>query len=267
LAATKSVPIPHNYALVFATDNYAHWGHLSNPINDADALSQTLETLYNFQVEKVSDASNEKVLAKLTEYLHRSFDPQDQLIIFFSGHGYFDTYLGQGFIVPANALQTQNDPGHVTLIPHATIMQYVDRIKANHVLLILDACFAGTLDRKVAESAFRGDGVLDEYAHASLLELLKRKEPRRTRRYFASGGNDFVPDGIPGHHSPFMAALLVALNSAADRKGYATLEDIQLGLNTVKPEPRWGDIADENDPGADFILLTPTAVRKLAQSK
>jgi hypothetical protein len=53
--------------------------------------------------------------------------------------------------------------------------------------------------------------------------------------------------------------------SAVDRKVYATLDDIQQGLNTVNPEPRWGDIQDDNNPGADFLLLTPNAVAQLTK--
>jgi hypothetical protein len=58
--------------------------------------------------------------------------------------------------------------------------------------------------------------------------------------------------------------LLVTLNQAADTKGFVTLDDLQEGLDTVNPEPRWGDIQGDNDPGADFLLLTPDAVRKLS---
>ena len=259
-----TIAIPHNYALIFATDDYAHWPHLTNPIPDADALNQALTSLYGFHVEEVRNATNEQILAKLTEYLHHKFEPQDQLLIFFSGHGYFDSDLGQGFIVPANAPLVADDLGHTHLLAHDPIMRYVNRIPSKHVVLILDACFSGTLDRKIADSGLRGDPS-DVYAHATLPELLQRKEPKRTRRYFASGGKDFVPDGLAGHHSPFMSALLVTLNQAADRKGYATLDDIQQGLNTVNPEPRWGDIQDDNDPGADFLLLTPTAVAQLTK--
>jgi len=257
------LPIPHNYALIFATDNYLHWPHLQNPIADADALGQTLNNLFGFEVDEVKDPTGAQILAKLTEYLHRKFEPQDQLLIFFSGHGYFDPDLGQGFIVPSDALRAQDDFGNMHMLAHDVIMRYVNRIQSQHVVLILDACFAGTLDRRIADSGVRGDTSSDIYSHATLDELLLRKEAKRTRRYFASGGKDFVPDGLPGHHSPFMSALLVSLNQAADRKGYATLDDLQQGLNTVNPEPRWGDIQNDNEPGADFILLTAAAIRSL----
>ena len=262
-STTPTVPIPHNYALIFATDDYAHWPHLTNPISDADAVNQTLASLYGFHVEEVRNPTDDQILRKLTEYLHRKFEPQDQLLIFFSGHGYFDPDLGKGFLVPTNALPVQDDIGHRSLLAHETIMDYVNRIPAKHVVLVLDACFAGTLDRKIADSGLRGDASSDPYAHASLPELLERKEPKRTRRYITSGGKDFVPDGLPGHHSPFISAFLVTLNQGADLKGYLTLNDIEQGLDTVKPEPRWGDIQDDNDPGADFLLLTPVAIAQL----
>jgi hypothetical protein len=263
-ATTASpVDIPHNYALIFATNQYEHWPTLQNPIPDADTLGTTLKSLYGFQVEEVKNPTDTQVLLKLTEYLHRTFNSQDQLLIFFSGHGYFDPYLEQGFIVPASAATVASDIGHRTLLPHSTIMQYVNNIPSKHTVLIIDACFAGTLDRKIAEGDLKGDPT-DEYVHASLPELLQRKEMKRTRRYFASGGKDFVPDGLPGHHSPFMSALLVTLNREADRKGYVTLEDLQEGLQTVTPEPRWGDIQGDNEPGADIILLTQDAINKLS---
>jgi TPR repeat protein len=261
-----AIPIPHNYALIFATDEYAHWPHLTNPVSDADAVNQALTSLYAFKVEEVRNATDEQILAKLTEYLHRKFEPQDQLFIFFSGHGYFDPDLGKGYLVPANALLVQDDIGHRSLLAHETVMSYVNRIPAAHVVLVLDACFSGTLDRKVAETGLRGDPSTDIYAHATLPELLERKEPKRTRRYITSGGKDFVPDGLPGHHSPFISAFLITLNDGADRKGYLTLNDIQQGLQSVNPEPRWGDIQQDNDPGADFLLLTPQAVAALSHS-
>jgi Caspase domain/Sel1 repeat len=257
------VAIPHNYALIFATDDYAHWPHLNNPISDADAVNEALTSLYNFHVEEIRNPTADQVLAKLREYLHRKFEPQDQLLIVFSGHGYFDPDLKVGFLVPADGLLVQDDTIHRSLLSHESIKEYVDHIPSQHVVLAMDACFSGTFDRRIADSGQRGVPTADSYTHATLPELLARKQNKRTRRYFTSGGNEFVPDGRPGHHTPFISALLVTLNRAADNKGYVTLDDIQQGFDTVEPEPRWGDISDDNDPTSDFLLLTPDSIAKL----
>jgi hypothetical protein len=263
-AASSAAPvaIPHNYALIFATDDYAHWPHLNNPISDAEAVNEALTSLYNFHVEEVRNPTADQILSKLTEYLHRKFEPQDQLLIVFSGHGYFDPDLKVGFLVPADGLLVQDDTIHRSLLSHESVKEYVDHISSQHVVLMMDACFSGTFDRRIADGGMRGVPT-DSYTHATLPELLARKEVKRTRRYFTSGGNEYVPDGRPGHHTPFISALLVTLNRAADNKGYATLNDIQQGFDTVEPEPRWGDISDDNDPSSDFLLLTPDAIAKL----
>jgi hypothetical protein len=262
-SSASPVAIPHNYALIFATDDYAHWPHLNNPISDADAVNEALTSLYNFRVEEIRNPTADQVLAKLREYLHRKFEPQDQLLIVFSGHGYFDPDLKVGFLVPADGLLVQDDGIHRSLLSHESIKEYVDHIPSQHVVLVMDACFSGTFDRRIADSGQRGVPAADSYTHATLPELLARKQNKRTRRYFTSGGNEYVPDGRPGHHTPFISALLVTLNRAADNKGYVTLDDIQQGFDTVEPEPRWGDISDDNDPTSDFLLLTPDAITKL----
>jgi hypothetical protein len=90
---------------LLGVDGRSFWirPRVTNPIPDADVLNQTLTSLYNFQIEEVENPTSEQILYKLQEYLHRKFEPQDQLLTFFFGHGYFDDVLGQGFIVPSNA--------------------------------------------------------------------------------------------------------------------------------------------------------------------
>lgn len=262
---TTNIPIPRNYALIFATDTYTQWPTLTNPISDADAFKVTLTNLYGFHVEVVPNPKTKgEILLKLNEYLHRKFDQQDQLLIFFAGHGYFDDLLGLGFLVPSEAKLIEDDPTHLTLLGYQEILPYVNHIPAQHILLMVDACFAGTLDRRIVASNMRGS---DPYVRSTLPELLARKELIRTRLYITSGGKTFVPDGVPGHHSPFVKALLSTFVHAADTKGYLTLNDIREGLYDVKPEPHTGDIQDENDAEADFLLLTPSAIAQLSQKQ
>ena len=257
------IPIPHNYALIFSAGTYDHWPSLSNPIPDGDAIGEALKSLYSSQVEQIRNPTLEQIEGKLREYTHRVFKPEDQLVIYFAGHGYFDDDQNRGYLVPRDAPLLSEDASHRGLIQHDVILGFVERVPSRHIVLIIDACFAGTLDRRVRDAGLRGDF----YAPASLPERLLREESKRTRRYFTSGGKDFVPDGFPGHHSPFAAALLNTLEGAATENGYLTLNDLQQGLARVAgPEPRSGEM-EGNDASADFILLTPRAANLINAAK
>ena len=54
-AALESMSAGTNYALLFATDEYASFGDLVNPINDAETVAKELEENYGIQVEVVRE--------------------------------------------------------------------------------------------------------------------------------------------------------------------------------------------------------------------
>ena len=73
------------------------------------------------------------------------------------------------------------------------------------------------------------------YAGVTRSAFLARKLRFTTRRYITSGGKEYVPDGRPGQHSPFMRRLLEALRSYGGSDGILTLGEIQIGLDYVVP--------------------------------
>ena len=103
-----------DYALLFATDRYDNWGDLVNPINDAETIGKELAERYGFEVEIVKDANQDDVFNKLRSYAQRNYKPQDQLFIFFAGHGQYDETFGEGYIVAKNSLQ--NDQAKTSYI-------------------------------------------------------------------------------------------------------------------------------------------------------
>ncbi|HNT51705.1 MAG TPA: caspase family protein, partial [Cyclobacteriaceae bacterium] len=86
-------------ALIFATDNYDHWDDLVNPINDGQTIARELQDKYGFETEIITNATTEEVFEKIREYNLKRFKPQDQLLIFFAGHGLFDDAFGEGYVV------------------------------------------------------------------------------------------------------------------------------------------------------------------------
>lgn len=239
-----------DYALLFATNNYDTWAHLANPIPDAQALQAELRDRYGFETEVVVNPTRETILKELLAYTQRHFDPGDQLLIFFAGHGIYNDEFKQGYIVAKDS--RMDDIVESTYVSYADLRGIIDSIPAKHILLMIDACFGGTFDRRLTEQASRGSSF---YASTPLPELFSEKATHETRLYITSGGKDYVSDGQAGHHSPFVYNLLDTLDGSRAARGYLTFSDIQGGVEATKPAPSW-NYWGANDPGSDFFFIS-----------
>lgn len=236
-----------DYALLFATDKYDHWGDLVNPVNDAQTIAKELRERYGFEVEVVENSDQEQVWTKIRDYTTRRYKPQDQLLIFFAGHGQFDETFGEGFVVAKNSLQ--NDPGKTTYISHARLRSVVNNISCEHILLAMDVCFGGTFDPVIAKS--RGNF---EVAEVSATDYLVRKLSHKTRRYLTSGGKEYVSDGIAGRHSPFAAKFIETLKTNGGSDNILTLMDLVGNMEKLATQARYGEFGD-NEQASDFVFV------------
>ncbi|MBK5280294.1 MAG: caspase family protein [Bacteroidia bacterium] len=248
-AVTDAVSVDRkDYALFFATDTYDYWKNLVNPIYDANTIAAELKSKYGFEVEVVENANQSDILVKIKDYSKRNFKPQDQLFVFFAGHGQFDEAFGSGYIVAKNSLEV--DVAKTTYISHANLRDYIDNISCKHILLAMDVCFGGTLDPAIAHD--RSGGGRDELTDS---EFLARKLSKKTRRYISSGGKEYVSDGVLGKHSPFAARFLESLKSRGGEDQILTINEILPYLERIKDhEPRSGEFGD-NEKGSDFVFV------------
>lgn len=248
--ATEARVGGRDYALLIATDTYDHWKKLPNPISDIRAIGQELHDVYGFHVDYLEGPTRREIREKLREYAtRRTFSPQDQLLIFIAGHGFFDKLTKTGYLVARDTKSREEDFAFDSFLPYPSTLRLIDKIPAPHILLMADACFAGTLDPRIAS---RGE---DIHAFASNAAYLRRKLELRTRRYVTSGGKEYVPDGRPGHHSPFARAMLGGLRSFGGSDGILSLDELIAGhLEGVSPLPRWSDFGD-NEPGSTFLFV------------
>lgn len=235
-----------DYALLFATDQYDHWTDLVNPIDDARSMAKVLKEKYGFEVEVIENPNQEDVFIKLAEYSQRNFKPQDQLMIFFAGHGYFDETFGEGFVVAKNSLE--NDRAKTSYISHNRLRGVINNISNQHIFLAMDVCFGGTFDPVIASA--RGL----EAGETSDSEFLVRKLSKKTRKYLTSGGKEYVSDGIPGKHSPFTLKILQALNDSGGPDRILTLSELKIYVEKLKPEPRLGSFGDDKTD-SDFVFI------------
>jgi len=239
-----------DYALLFGTDEYDEWNNLFNPVKDAQTIAKELETNYGFKVDLVLNATTSEIMSKLREYAKKSYQSNDQLFIFFAGHGQFDDVFTEGYLVGKDS--KVNDPGKTSYISHSTLRTVVNNIPAQHILLTLDACFGGTFDPLVARSGSRG--MDDMYSDITRSEFVERRLRWKTRKYVTSGGKQYVADGKPGGHSPFARKFLMALRDYGGQDKILTLQELQGYLLNLRMEPHAGEFGD-NEPGSDFVFV------------
>ena len=251
--------VRNDYALLFGVNSYEHfdpWHKLNNPIPDAEAIGDELKNRYGFAVEVVSDPSRDDILTKVNEYARKQYNDNDQLLIFFAGHGYYEETndVGIGYLVASDTLPPDADRGKSSYISHGDFRERIENIGCEHIFLMVDACFSGAFDAPVNQfNRVRGaNRILDDVTKR---QFIKQSLAYKTRWYLTSGGKEYVSDGHPNRHSPFTRRVLDALRSAGGGKhGILTLEDIGRYVEKASPQPRAGEFGS-NAPGSNFLFI------------
>jgi hypothetical protein len=227
------------YAVIIGNSSYNDPGlaNLRRPVQDARALKDVLVTKYLFDNENVYlplEKDLESIILIFDE-LQRKLTEDDNLLIFYAGHGKMDdTGLGYWLFSDAKLNST------FRWFPNSRLTDYMSSYKAKHILLIADACFAGSI--------YETRGVLDD-APESIQDLYKNK----SRKAITSGGTSEVSD-----NSKFAEYLIDQLQSNTNK--YLTSSElyhsIQVAVqNNSKNSPRWGAVQNVGDRNGDFIFI------------
>ncbi len=247
-----------DYALLFATDEYDHWPKLKNAISDAHAIGQILETQYGFVTpDEAFKLDREQILGKLRNYAaDKQFADGDQLFIYFAGHGDYDPVTKEGFIVPKDAASPEADPvvrtGHS--IPLSQVKDILEKLSCNHIFVVLDICFGGTIEFGVATAGGTRGGGVGTPVDVPKSEFINRKLKHKCRRYLASVGKEEAPDGPLRGHSPFAAQLIKSLDEDAKDDGVVTIGKILTRVERGAQETRDGALLG-HEPGGDFLFV------------
>ena len=221
LNQTKDKPKQVNYLLLLGVSQYINWSSLNTPKKDAQDLKQILITKYGFDENDVFELYDEQftkpnLIGKIDEInsLTRDFgEGHDNLIIFYSGHGYLGNHSQRGYWVPASAQEDQVE----AYIPIYKIKQYIKEFSnIKHIFVIVDACFSG---------AFFTNDVAKDAAQTP-------KYPK-SRWVLTSSNINKANDGKRGENSPFMKVLLKHL-----REYQGASLNIEHLIDQVKNEDR-----------------------------
>ncbi|HWT01786.1 MAG TPA: caspase family protein [Pyrinomonadaceae bacterium] len=242
-----------DYALLIATDDYKVWDDLSNPVRDAETIANDLQRIYGFEIDPQTDVlknpTKKQILDALRRIKARQYQPDDQLFIFFAGHGHFNESLKEGYLIAADSLKPDEDEFGESYLPHSRLRTILDSIECRHILLVIDACFSGTFDEEVAR---RGNE--PEYEERTNMEFIWEIMQHKTRRYMTSGGKVYTPDGRPGYHSPFASKLIDALRGYGGKYGVLTVNAILAHVERARPSPYHGRFGSDQ-PGSDFVFI------------
>ncbi|WP_316786718.1 caspase family protein [Pedobacter frigiditerrae] len=273
------------YALVIGTNTYkasAQWGNLSNPTLDAKAIADELENNYNYKVTRLIDKPLDTIYNKVL-MLSKLLKESDQLVIFVAGHGDFDdNLLDDGLIVVNDSKPSSDDPFRNSYIQYSKLSRMINNLPPNQILLLLDVCFGGTFDDRVANNVSRGaDNMFDmnalaydetvltnatksgegKYADLNANTYIEGKLGKKTRVYITSGGKKEVPDGYAGKHSPFAQRLIMALQGKGGANNLLTAKNLYQFVEKLPSGPLLGSFGDDK-PGSEFLLIpniTPPA--------
>jgi hypothetical protein len=144
----------------------------------------------------VIDPETKDIINVLHQYARLSYGPNDQLFIYFAGHGFFDEHEGEGFLVAKDSKLEQDDAEHTTYLDFSRLSKILNNIPARHIFVVLDVCYGGAFDERVTKWA--GQRGADEYADVAPEKFIRRKLAVEGRLYLTSGAITSVPDGRPG---------------------------------------------------------------------
>jgi hypothetical protein len=241
MAADKSIkPGGQYYALLIGVSKYHdNRLNLDNPVKDALKIKKVLTEQYSFLPENtivLQDPTRGEIFSALYK-LRNKITINDNLLIFYAGHGYWDEKIKQGYWWPSDA--NSEDPSN--WLSNSDLREQLRGISSAHTLLVSDACFSGGLFRT------RDPNI----KQASIDYQMLYKMP--SRRAITSGTLTAVPD-----NSVFTEYLLKRLtqNEEMFLPAQQLFNTMRLAIiNNSATVPQEGVIAETGDEGGDFIFV------------
>lgn len=231
---------PKFYAFIVGVNEYPdpNISSLANPVSDAQKLYNVLTQKYTFDpndIVFIKNATRAQLIDEFDRFTRR-VGKNDNLLVFYAGHGYWDPETEFGYWLPSDALARSTS----NWMANSQIKDYVAAIKSKHTLIIADACFSGGIFK-------------NRKAFSDATDQLNKAYDKPSRKAMTSGNLTEVPD-----QSMFIKYLVQRLEE--NTLGYISAEELfssfkQSVMNSTSAEPQYGDIKDTGDQGGDFIFV------------
>lgn len=177
-------------ALVIGNGAYTNSPALSNPANDAAAVTASLKAL-EFDVTQVIDGNHRQMLDAMSAF-GRAASGADVALVFYAGHGV--QVSGRNWLLPVAATIGAETDLPAQAIRISDMMEVMETSGAALKLMILDACRNNPLPKAASRGASRGLARLEANTAGTMIT-------------FATAPGKTAADGL-GKNSPFTAALV-----------------------------------------------------------
>jgi hypothetical protein len=219
------------HAIFLANSDYSggKWPSLKTTVPEARQIRQMLIDKYGFAAENIDTVFNKNKLEMLTSISNKmaKMGENDNLIVFYGGHGYFTESTNLAYWVP---LGTGSEFEYIS---NTEITNLIANCQVRHLLIMADACFSG---------AMRG----------GLNAPSKYEYKFKSRQLLTSGGSEPVPG-----KSAYVQMILEALKTNEDK--YVSARElygrIAKGItDQTKTEPTLRDLNVAGSMGGQFYF-------------
>ena len=168
----------------------------------------------------------------------------DNVFIYYSGHGEYLENMDKGFWVPSDAASKTISK----YISNEDIRSFLSGINSKHTLLVTDACFSGDI--------FRGKTMTIPYENST--KYYQKIYSLNSRKALTSGGVEPVMDKGKEGHSVFAYYFLQALAKNSEKYFDAgqVFESLKIPVvNNSSQTPAYSPIRNAGDEGGQFIFM------------
>jgi hypothetical protein len=241
-------PKGENYLLVIGIDDYQYAPKLYNAVKDARDVSKILFDHYQFEAKNSielynAQATQSEIIRQFRELANKTGE-DDNLLIYFSGHGEYDPIIDTGYWIPVDGKLGEIG----TFIDFHLITRFVKVIKTHHTFIIADSCYSGTL-----------------FTDRSAAQVLDHLESIPSRWLLTAGRNEVVSDGKPGDNSPFADAILYRLRHNQEPR-LRVSDFCNLIITDVRSNarqlPRGDTLRDVGHRGGEFMFRLKAHARE-----
>jgi hypothetical protein len=228
------------HALIIGNDAYQYFPSLETATADANAVTELLQTAYGFHTRVLLNADRHRILSELAR-LRASLKKEDNLLIYYAGHGYLDKDTQRGYWLPVDA--ERSNPAN--WVSNSDLNDMLLTIPAKRVLIVADSCYAGSLTPRATGAPYPSPRL-----------TVTNNPEQRTRAVLTSGGLEPVLDTGHQGHSVFARVFLAKLRGNYDM---LTTADLFPGVRREVQQwseqtPQFAFLDNAGHTGGDFVF-------------